>query len=253
MRDAHIHFEFQPYSFDILDKMVQVALSRGVTELCLLDHTHFFEEFAFLYDETKTDPETYKHYVNKKLKPLSTFMDFIIEVRKRNYPVKLLFGLEVCYFPNKEKQLKEVLDKYRDFFDFYIGSVHHIDGFGYDLGEKDWEGKNVDHLYRRFFELEEQLVDSRLFDHLAHPDAIKKYGHIPSFSLLPYYESIAKKLKEVNMSTENSSGFDRYGLTNIGLNEDFYKALKKHNVKIYRASDAHTYDYIGNKFDILKI
>lgn len=249
--DGHIHFEHQPYSLELIDRMVETAIKNGVTELHLLDHTHKFQEFRFLYTEDSLEPCIFVHYKDHKMIPIKQYLDFIKIVRARTYPVKLKFGLEVCYFKEHEKELKEELDKYD--FDFLVGSVHFVKGFGYDFGKELWEGRDVDELYKGFFENTYDLIKSNIFDHLAHPDAIKIYGYTPSFDLTPYYEKVAKLLAEHHMTTENNSGFFRYGFTNYGLNEKFYEILKKNNVTIYKSSDAHKYDFIGAKFDELKV
>ena len=53
MIDGHIHFEKQPYNLDTVNSMVEVALSKGINEIWLLDHTHKFKEFSFLYQNLK--------------------------------------------------------------------------------------------------------------------------------------------------------------------------------------------------------
>ena len=248
--DAHIHFHKQEYLLETIDKMVKTAIQNGITELHLLDHTHKFKEFSFLYTKNSLDDVTLKHFENKKYISIKEYLNFIKIVRSKTYPISIKFGLEVCYFKQFEKELKEELSKYN--FDFLIGSVHFIDGFGYDLTKESWEGKNVDFLYKRFFETTYDLINSKLFNHLAHPDAIKIFGFKPSFSLEKYYIKVAKLLKKNNMTTENNSGFVRYGFSNYGLDEKFYEILKKYGVKILKSSDAHNYQYIGMKFDELK-
>ena len=87
---------------------------------------------------------------------------------------------------------------------------------------------------------------------MGHPDAIKIFGFTPTFDLHPYYEKIAKTMKEYNIMTENNSGFLRYGFTNWGLNKDFFEILKINGVCVNKSSDAHKYEDIGNKFDELE-
>ena len=253
MKDVHIHFHKQPYSLEVVTKMITTGVTRGVDEFYLLDHTHKFQEFSFLY-QLKTDEFSYNHYKDKKYIPIKEYLDFIDEVRKsdleKRYNVKLYFGLEVCYFKEFEDKLKEELNKYN--FDFLIGSVHHINGFAFDLKRDTWIGRSVDELYTNYYKIMKDLIRSKMFTHLAHPDSIKIFDYYPTFSLTNEYKDIAKLLKEYNMTTENNSGFDRYGLTNIGLNDEFYDILKANGVTIYKASDAHEASYVGNKFNELR-
>ncbi len=249
--DAHIHFEHQEYSLDLIDKMVEVAINNGLEEIRLLDHTHKFKEFAFLYEEKNLDKMSVCHYVNKCKMPIKEYLDFIKLVKSKTYPIKIKFGLEVCYFKTCEEKLKEELPKYN--FDFLNGSIHQVDGFAYDFGIDEWNGRDVDKLYQRFFESEEDLIKSGLFDHLSHPDSIKIYNILPSFDLHPYYKRIAKLLKDNDMSTENNTGFARYGYTNYGLNKDFLNILKDNGVTLYKSSDAHKYIDIANKFNEIEL
>ena len=46
---------------------------------------------------------------------------------------KVKFGIEIDFFPGKEKEIKEFIDRYP--FDYVIGSVHWIDQWGIDLSE----------------------------------------------------------------------------------------------------------------------
>ena len=250
MLDSHIHFEHQPYDLKLIDDMVNVALSKGIDELNLLDHTHKFKEFEFLYEPTKKDEKSYIWYKTHKTISIKEYIDFIHIVQKRKYPVKLNFGLEVCYFPETEDKLREELKKYD--LDFLIGSVHFIDGFAFDIKKENWYGRDIDNLYKRYFKITELLIKSKIFTQLGHPDAIKIFSFFPSFDLHPYYEKIAKLLKEYNMMTENNSGFARHGFTNYGLNKDFFSILEKEGVRVNKSSDAHKYEDIGNKFDELQ-
>ena len=250
MLDSHIHIEHQPYSLELIDNMVKVALSRNVDEINILDHTHKFREFEFLYEPTKEDPVSYIWYKNHKTISISEYLDFIKLVKSKVYPIKINFGLEVCYFEKTEDKLREELKKYD--FDFLIGSVHFIDGFAFDIKKEYWEGRDVDYLYKRYFEITESLIKSKLFAQVGHPDAIKIFDFTPTFDLHPYYKKIAKTMKEYNIMTENNSGFLRYGFTNWGLNKDFFEILKINGVCVNKSSDAHKYEDIGNKFDELE-
>ncbi|MCD7860081.1 MAG: PHP domain-containing protein [Firmicutes bacterium] len=249
MLDAHIHFHKQPYTEATIENMVAVALSRGVDELHLLDHTHKFSQFDPLYECTACEPDTYAHYVRHKRHDIGEYLDFVEKIRRKEYPVRLRFGLEVCYFPQAEQWLRAALSRYD--LDFYIGSVHHIDGFAFDFAREDWAGRDVDALYRRYYAIMLQLIESGLFGHLAHPDSIKIFGFSPSEPLSEAYEAVAYALAEAGMSTENNAGFARYGFTNIGLAPEFHAALRRHGVTVYKASDAHIYTDIGAHFDEL--
>lgn len=251
MIDAHIHFHKQPYTFEIIDKMVEVAISRGVDELWLLDHTHKFFEFSFLYEVGIRHKKTWEWYSNIKKISIKEFLNFINDVKKKTYPITLKFGLEVCYFHETEDLFREVIKKYP--FDFLVGSVHYVNGMAYDIDESFWDGLDINEVYQEYYQEVEKLIKSQIFISLGHPDAIKRFEFYPSYDLKPTYEIIAKELVKNNMFTENNSGFLRYKFPYLGLNKEIYEVFKKYNVKMNKASDAHEYQNIGGHFEELDI
>ena len=164
-----------------------------------------------------------------------------------DYPVKIKFGLEVCYIKERENFLKDTLGRLD--LDFFIGAVHFIDTIPFDLSTKAWENQDVNVMYKRYYEIMENVVKSQLFTSLAHPDSIKLFGIYPTYDLKPTYERIAKLLYEYNLPTENNTGLWRYNFSYPGINNELYNILKTNQVKIEKASDAHTYDKIGYLFD----
>ena len=51
-------------------------------------------------------------------------------LKNKNYPVKT--GIEICNFKNQAR-IKEIIAPYQ--FDYIIGSVHFINGWGYDFSD----------------------------------------------------------------------------------------------------------------------
>ena len=251
MIDGHIHIEFQKYDLGLINNMVEVALSHGLDELNILDHTHKFIDFNFLYSSMK-DKYSKVFYEDKKKTqiPLNDYLNFIKLVKSKSWPIKLNFGLEVCYGKEHEKELKEFLESLKPFkFDFLIGSVHFTSGHVIDLNKEIYLENNVDELYKSYFQSVEDSIKSQLFDVIGHPDLIKRFDFFPSFSLTPYYERLAKTLKKYNQKTENNSGLIRHGYPYPGLTPELLEIFKKYDVKFHKSSDAHVYQDIGRVFD----
>ena len=251
MIDGHIHFEKQPYSLDIVESMVKTAMEKGIDEIWLLDHTHKFKEFGFLYQNLKEDL-TVKWYAKKKPISVWEYIEFIGYIKSKKWPIKIKFGLEVCYFPDSEKQLRKVLDSLPK-FDFIIGSVHFEFGTAIDIKKELQDRFDIAELYIEYFNIQRKAVRSRLFDVIGHPDAIKQYGNYPDRELyLHLIEEFAEELAKYNQMVENNSGLMRHGFPYGGMSEDMLNIFKKHNIKYHRSSDAHVYQYIGRAFDTLK-
>lgn len=248
--DGHVHFNNQPYSLETINDFVNVAKQKGIKELYLLDHTHKFLEFKFLYDNI-THEESKNWYLKKNPISINEYLDFIKLVRSKDYDVTLHFGLEVCYFKESEQKLKETLDLYN--FDFTIGSIHFVNGMGIDLNKDYYEGLDIDKLYQDYYKANIDAVKSKIFTFLGHADLIKLFGFSPSFSLTYIYKELASTLREYNMETENNSGLVRYGFSYPGLNKELLTILKEYGVKIHFSSDAHKAIDIGREFNKMSI
>lgn len=53
-------------------------------------------------------------------------MEFIELMKKEQFPIKIKFGLEVCYSLEHEKEIEKIKEMYP--FDFLVGAIHFIDG-----------------------------------------------------------------------------------------------------------------------------
>ena len=152
-------------------------------------------------------------------------------------------GIEVCYIP----ETADILGEYN--FDFLTGSVHWIDGWGFDHPQqKDlWRGRDIYLVYRRYYEIMRELCGSGLFTGLAHPDSIKCFGYNPACDISDVYDALAKTLRKQDMYAENSGGLRlNYSPTlELGLNMQLLDAFKRNGVTIYTASDAHKQSDVG--------
>ena len=254
MLDGHIHIHRQPYDLSTIKNMVNTAIEKGIDELNILDHTHKFLEFDFLYTNLR-DKYSKAFYLNKKNSqiPIKEYIDFIKEVKSHSWPIKLNFGLEVCYFKEHEDELKEYLKSIEPFkFDFLIGSIHFTDGMCVDLCKEIFLENDVDIFYEHYFRDLKDAISSKIFNIIAHPDLIKLYGFYPSYSLIPLYEELAKQFKKYNQMTENNSGIIRHGYPYPGMAKELIDILKRYDVKFVKSSDAHIYNDIGRVFDQLE-
>lgn len=141
MRDVHVHFlHGNPigYQKDYFERFLKVAQEAGLDEIYLLEHTHQFTEFEKVYEPIKAYNDFQNNWITTRMNgTIDEYMDFINKVKDTKYPVKVKFGLEVCYIPETADILSDILKKYD--FDFLTGSVHWIDGWGFDhMGQKNF-------------------------------------------------------------------------------------------------------------------
>ena len=254
MIDGHIHLEEGPYTLDWVNRFVKRAVETGLDEIRLLEHCYRFEEFVPMYASVRDHSDYVSDWFHRRagVSSLEAYLELIRQVRNEHFPVKIQFGLEICYFRDQEALVAE-LTRDRG-FDFLLGSIHFVDGFAYDLSPELWDGIDVDRIYRRYFEDSVLLAQSGLFDGIGHPDAIKLFGHRPSYSLTDSYEQVAKALAESGMYADQNSGAARRHpeTASFGIDKEFLSILKKHRVKLITSSDAHCPEDVGYKIQELE-
>jgi histidinol-phosphatase (PHP family) len=254
MIDAHIHIEKGPYTLEWINEFVKTALDRHIDEISLLEHCYLFNEFTAMYDRVCAYSDYIDRWFHRRAGrySISNYLDLIEKVRRNTWPVKIKFGLEVCYFKDAEEY---IYNNIKDLgLDFVTGSVHFIDCFAYDHIPDLWNGVDVDNIYRRYFETSVDLAKSGIFSGIGHPDSIKLFGHKASFALTDQYEELAEALKRNDMYAEESGGLHTRGLyaAELGMNTEMLKIMKQKNVTIYTASDAHSPFDVGLNIEKLQ-
>lgn len=247
--DGHMHLEYGDLSVEYVMKFVEQGVKMGLDCIQILDHTHRFIEFQPIYERLKEASPYQKEWLEKKtLEPLSKYHQLIEEVKAMDLPIEVKFGLEVCYAPEDKEFLRQILNEYP--YDFIIGSIHSIDGLLYDMAsfskEILWDKYPVDDIYRRYYDIMADMIESDLFTQIGHPDQLKLFNYEPNYDLVETYEKLAILAKKHDVYMENNTGiYYRYHHQDLGTNQVFLDILKKHGVKIMTASDAHQSEHVG--------
>lgn len=249
--DGHMHLENGPLTKEYVLQFVEAAHQKGLDEIQILDHTHRFIEFEPIYEGLKAYDIQKTWLENKDMKfkdHISDFVDLMKDIQAMDLPVKVKYGLEVCYVPQYEDNIREVLSMYS--FDFIVGAIHSIDGILYDMSfskELLWNQYDVNHIYQRYYDLVFQLIKSDLFTQLAHPDTIKLFQIYPNYDLKPTYQKMAELLKQHHMKAENNVGcYYRYNHPDLGLSDELLRIFKDNDIPLIYASDAHKPQDVGN-------
>lgn len=199
-----------------------------------------FFEFHPTFAQARAYNDYQRQWFDEKVQTarhLDEFKRFGDALRAKNYPVKIKLGLEICFFPQHADVIEQVT---RDgYFDLLLGSVHWIDNWTFNQRKNQWQGRDVNALYRRYFELQNQAADSGLFDILAHPDLIRCFGFTPDFDLTEQYKTLCQKVKAQGMLLEMN------GAKGPGLHPDFLAVAKACGVQFSTGSDAHCPEDVG--------
>ena len=241
LTDYHVHIERGRYTVEWLKQFVNQAQARGITEFGVSEHAYRFKETRGLFWNDWVKP--------RQTQTMDDYLRLIFEAREQGLDVK--FGIEMDYFPGKEKEIADFIASYP--FDYVIGSVHWIDNWGLDLEEmkEGWQTGEVKSIWRDYFARVEKLAKSKLFDIAAHLDLAKIFKYIPQDAafLQAQYDMIAKALAESGTCIEISTAGLRKPVQEIYPHPQLLKTCFNHGIPIVISSDAHRPEDVGADFD----
>lgn len=229
--DYHIHTTFSDGKAAPED-YIPNAMAAGISEMGFSEHLSLFKE-----DQTWC------------MKPdnVGSYIDYIENLKRNTENILIRTGLEIDYIPGKEKEIGLFLDNFN--LDYRIGSVHYLGEKTVDAGQEFYEGKNVDELYKTYFEYVIAAASSGLYDIIGHCDLIRIYGHKPSFDPEPLYRKLAGAMKKHNVTFElNTNGRNR-PLGDFYPDRRFLHIFREENVAVCVNSDAHFPARVGQYFD----
>lgn len=249
LKDLHIHIERGEYSRQWIEKFINQAVKMNIGEINLLEHSVRIKEFHPTFKEASEYSLYQKRWFEGKRKQahsLDEYKALIDEIRSIDYPVKVNFGLEVCWFEQHEDYIRNILSKCD--FDYVLGSVHWIDNWTFNQRKYQWLGKDVDKLYRRYYEMSNTLIKSDIFDIIAHPDLIRCQEIYPKYDLSETYYKLCENAKAHNVMIEMNTS------KGLGINQQFLDVAKQVGVNFSTGSDAHCPENVGkNIFEVTNL
>jgi histidinol-phosphatase (PHP family) len=249
------------YSEEWLDLYKKQAVKMGLKEVGIVDHLyrfreteHYFKKYMNL-DSSDSIGTLQSYWLSRVMtEHMTHFTEAILDAKKgwAKDGVTLKLGIEADYFHGGEQELTDLLDGHP--WDYVIGSVHFVDGWGFDNPQTAhiFQEKDAKELYTSFFETVEKMIRSGLFDFVAHLDNLKVFGFKiddPAFNRM-WHERIADALIETNTATEINAGlYYRYPVKEACPGPDFLSVLAKKGVSMTTSSDAHFPDDLGRCVD----
>jgi histidinol-phosphatase (PHP family) len=160
--------------------------------------------------------------------------------------IDLKLGLELDYIPGKEKEIREIILQRQ--YDYVIGSVHYIDGWGFE--HPDYQGgfleRDIDEIYIQYADILIKMVQSGCFDVVGHMDLVKIWGYRPrKRSSLYYFEPVLRAIKQYNLAVEINSAGLRKKVGELYPAADLVNVMFSYDIPITFGSDAHHPDQIG--------
>jgi histidinol-phosphatase (PHP family) len=191
--DDHVHSRFSCDARDPLAALCNAARERGLAGLTLTDH----------FDTDPSDPGYGWYDYDRAVREVE-------QVRAELGPgFSLLHGAEICFQPRYSQRIAAFL---RDSpLDFALGSVHYVQGEFIDVAY--FRRHDLESAYGAYFDAVEALIESRLFDSLAHLDMPKLhstpvYGHFDPERFWGRIERILQLVIQSGMALElNTKGW----------------------------------------------
>ena len=216
-----------------VDPFVAAARAAGVDEIGFTEHVYYFTQTRSLW--------TVPYQTERCLYDLGAYVDAVVQARERGQPVKL--GLEVDYVPGREDETRKLLAPYP--WDYLLGSVHFVDGFGVDGEPKLLDEVGVEEAWSRYFETLAAAARSGLFDSLSHPDLVKIFGErAAAFD----YAEVADAIAQTGIAVEVSTAGLRKPVRELYPSTAFLEMVVDAGNPIALSSDAHTPDRVGENF-----
>jgi len=185
--DLHNHTVRCNHAEGTVESYIERAIDLGIDIYGFSEHApmDFDEGYRVSFEEMKA-------YETDILRARETYADRI-DIR---------LGYEVDWLPGHmdERVLNAGVD-------FLIGSVHFIDKWGFDNPEfiGEWHERDVDTVWRNYFEAVTAMVRSGHFDIVGHLDLIKLFGDWPTTDVRalarPALEAIARSGMVLEINT----------------------------------------------------
>ncbi|MEQ6355061.1 histidinol phosphate phosphatase domain-containing protein [Lysinibacillus sp. M3] len=247
------------YSEEWLDLYLQQAKQLGLREVGIVDHLYRFKETRAYFErymqlDDNEVGRAQRYWLDSVM--TESMDDFVSAINRAKekwslHGISLKLGIEADYFVGGEEELATLLEGYP--WDYVIGSVHFVDGWGFDNPQtqyifEDMDATTLQQNYERFFATVEKMIHSSMFDFVAHLDNFKVFNYKVEDAIFldSWYESIAKALVTTNTATELNAGlYYRYPVNEICPGPRFLQILMEQGVAFTVSSDAHFPDDLG--------
>jgi len=235
--DYHLHTRRCGHASGTPEEYVLAGLERGLAEMGFADHL----PLVHMRDDTLSMP----------LDQLPAYVEDVLDLGRRYPEARLRLGIEADFVPTHLDRMAVLLAAHP--FDYVIGSVHCIDGWGFDDPRylDGYRDRNLYELWRRYFDLLGDAAECGLFDILAHPDLIKKFGMRPQEDPGEMYSDCVQRIAASGVGIEVSTAGLRKPVGEIYPAPEFLRLCCAAGVPVTLGSDAHSPAEVGQDFEKL--
>ena len=227
--DLHNHTFLCNHAEGTPTEYVEEAIKRGIAVFGFSDH----------------NPMEFDPKYRMKFEEISTYFNLIDEVaEKYRGKIEILKGFEVDYIPQYLDS--RVLEN--SSIDYLIGSIHFLDGWGFDNPEfiGEYQNRDIDSIWVEYFSKVEEMANSKLFQIVGHIDLIKVFKFLPKkLNIRDLVEKPLQAIKRSNMAVElNGAGY-RKPIGELYPSREILEMVYEMDIPITIGSDAHSPKQVG--------
>ena len=202
-----------------------------------------------IYGFSDHNPMNFDEKYRMSFSQMDFYESMVSEVRSEfSGKMEILLGYEVDFLP---KFMSEEIFTRK--VDYLIGSVHFLDGWGFDNPEfiGGWENRNIDEIYKEYFDKIALLCKSGKFQILGHFDLIKVFKFMPKKDVRILAKNALKAIKDSGIVVELNSAGLRKPIGEIYPSDILLEELANLGVSITFGSDAHGVEQVTQNYDKL--
>jgi len=227
MIDLHNHTILCNHANGSLDEYIKNCIKEGIEIYGFSDHAPM--EYDTKYRMSFEDMDRYEQWIDN--------------IAKKYSQIKILKGYEVDFTPIVDERVLQ-----RD-VDYLIGSIHFLDNWGFDNPEflSQWYERDIDDVYKEYFDLIVKLAESKMFDIVGHLDLIKVFNFKPNQDIKILAKDAIEAIADNNLVVEiNTAGF-RKKVKECYPSIPILEMVKEKNIDITFGCDAHSPNQVGFK------
>jgi|AntRauTorcE11898_2_1112593.scaffolds.fasta_scaffold01144_9 histidinol-phosphatase (PHP family) len=235
--DLHTHTRFSDGS--AMDEMVSAAAEAGCDGIGLTDHCILVDdEFGRRdkYDLVNT-------YEQRR--------EQIEELRTRT-DIRVFDAVEMSYVPGTEPDIRSFLDTAA--FDYSIGAVHFAGDNDYTSSASyvNRDDQGVQAAVDEYYETLVELIESELFDIVAHLDLPERHDHLRGMTTPDHYRAVVDAVANSRTIPEINAGRVFQSLGRVHPDPVVLDMFTARNIRFVLGTDSHTLDEIGRRLPALR-
>jgi histidinol-phosphatase (PHP family) len=243
--DLHIHTLYCGHAEGSMEDSVRSAINKNLSYIGFTGH------FPYPSDFIEPVPDC--------AIPQNRFSEFVSEVHRLqnvySNQIKINLAAEIDYL--NKNMLEEQKTRIKEYpFDYILGSIHLVDRIPIDYSEEvllksiDQLG-GVDGMWNKYLKSMETMIQSDIFDVVAHMDLPKKLKiSQPQKDYSEQFVSLLHLMRERNLVLEvNTGGIDRSYKHDCYPSKEILSKAWEMGIDIMLGSDAHSPQQVGRYFD----